>query len=468
MDTTPCHVVIIDDDEQICRFLASAFRTITAHTAYHLTLSQGLERLESGDADVVFLDVNLPDGNGLEAVGRIQALPNAPEIIIMTGDTDPDGAELAMELNAWDYIEKSGSAKAFNLSLSRALEYRLQKQPRPFSGIKALERGPIIGQSEAITACLEKVAVAANADMPVLITGKTGTGKELFARAIHENSARQDKDFVVVDCAALPEHLVESTLFGHTRGAFTGADADKTGLLRLAHGGTLFLDELGELPGDIQKRFLRALQEKKFRPVGSRKEMKSNFRLVAATNKDLYALSRDGRFREDLYYRVMAMKIELPALVNRREDIVPIARHQMKGKKTREQGCTLSREFLDELMAYEWPGNVRELKNAMDLACSHVVAGETLYPTHLPGHIRAYNIRQKISPGPGPGPGPGPVPDTGTIAIPLKAHVDKAKHDYLIRLMAQTRGDMRKTCRISGLSRGHLYSLFKKYGIKSS
>lgn len=227
---------------------------------------------------------------------------------------------------------------------------------------------------------------------------------------IHENSQRRQKNFVVVDCAALPDHLVQSTLFGHIRGAFTGADADRPGLLKLAHNGTLFLDELGELPSQIQKRFLRALQEKKFRPVGGREEIKSDFRLISATNRDLYTMSQEGRFREDLYYRVVALKIELPVLMDRKEDIALIARHQICSRKIRAQRISISDEFLDELMAYEWPGNVRELKNAIDLACSRVLEGETLFedrrlllvlPDQSPNTIsRALKFRPRFFTGP--------------------------------------------------------------------
>ncbi|MCK5099875.1 MAG: sigma-54-dependent Fis family transcriptional regulator, partial [Desulfobacteraceae bacterium] len=228
-------ILIIDDDTHICKMLMKRFGKSGYEPHCSLTLKQGLDTILSDNFDVIFLDINLPDGNGLKAIDNIQEHPAAPEIIIMTGDSDPESAELAMKSRAWDYIEKSGSHKDFQLSLFRALEYRQQKQSKPPK--QTIKRGLIIGTSRQITACLEKVSNASNNNAPVLITGETGTGKELFAKAIHENSRRNKNDFIVVDCAALPEHLVESVLFGHSKGAFTSADSNKTGLLKLADKG---------------------------------------------------------------------------------------------------------------------------------------------------------------------------------------------------------------------------------------
>ena len=235
---------------------------------------------------MVFLDVRMPDGDGLAMLPLIQAARSAPEIIIMTGFGNASGAELAITSGAWDYIEKGSSVKEITLSLVRALEYRKQKRSSNSTrNVVMLKRDAIIGISPAIKACLEQVAQAAECDASVLVTGETGSGKELFARAIHENSRRAPKPFVVVDCAALPDTLVESLLFGHEKGAFTGAEQSRSGLVAQANGGTLFLDEVGELPLSMQKAFLRVLQEHRFRPVGSHREVCSDFRLVAATNR---------------------------------------------------------------------------------------------------------------------------------------------------------------------------------------
>jgi len=257
-------VLIIDDDKQICKLLSTVFEKAGNQTFYQQTLKDGLAQIFSDNIDIVFLDVNLPDGNGLEAIKIIRQHPVAPEIIIITADENADGAALAMQSKAWDYISKAGSYKNFKFALNRAFEYRKQKLlNRPHKRIK---RDMIVGESRQISKCLDDVSKAADNDIPVLITGETGTGKELFARAIHTNSNRAHEGFVVVDCAALPEYLVESTLFGHIKGAFTGADSDKDGLMTIADKGTLFLDEVGELPLSVQKKFLRALQEKQFRP----------------------------------------------------------------------------------------------------------------------------------------------------------------------------------------------------------
>lgn len=462
------NVLIIDDDEQICKLLSTVFNRMGYTASYQLTLKNGLDKIISEYMDIVFLDVNLPDGNGLDAIEIIKRRPLAPEIIIITADEDIDGAELAMRSNAWDYISKKESHKNFKFALERAFEYRRQKQSK--SPEKPINCSAIIGKSRLILNCLDKISTAARNDLPVLITGETGTGKELFSKAIHDNSKRSREEFVVVDCASLPEHLVENTLFGHAKGAFTGADSDKTGLMEMADKGTLFLDEVGELPLGVQKKFLRALQEKIFRPVGSKKEVKSDFRLICATHRDIAAMVKQNKFREDLFFRLFSMNIHLPPLKEREEDIIILAQHHLNRKKDLSgKNCTMAREFLEELTLYEWPGNVRELINTIDLVFSEAGDGTTLFPHHLPEHIRAVNIRNKIkaqntsnthtlpfSPS---------KKKSGSI-LKLKDHIENTKQAYIQNLLSVTQGNIKESCRISGLSRGHMYRLLQQYNIK--
>jgi two-component system NtrC family response regulator len=470
---SPVEVLIIDDDPHVCRFLSRLFTGLGYSVSHELTLTRGLSHIFSEQVDIVFLDVNLPDGNGLEAIDSIRRHPGHPEIIVITGDDNVDGAEIAMKARAWDYISKTGSSKKFRFALEKAVEYRRQKKAR-FSGF-AVEREGIIGDSPAIQKCLEKVSVAAHSSFPVLVTGETGTGKELFSRAIHASSPRRAHSFVVVDCAALPEHLVESTIFGHTRGAFTGADRDRTGLMKIADQGTLFLDEVGELPFDVQKKFLRALQEKKFRPLGGKTEIHSDFRLICATHRNLEEMVKKGTFREDLFFRIVSLTIHLPPLKDRGDDVTLLAVSHINGRHgiDPESRCIMSPPFLEELRIYDWPGNVRELFFTLDRVCAEAGDGATLFPHHLPEHIRAFNIRHRFSgrtredvPVKGLSAVSGPVPGTRETLPALKDHIEEAKAAYVRHLMAVTRGDVRESCRISGLSRGHLYRLMKQYDIQ--
>ncbi len=461
-------VLIIDDDKQICEILSTIFQRMGYDSSYQLTLKDGLNKISSDDVDVLFLDVNLPDGNGLEAIEVIKRQPSAPEIIIITADEDVDGAELAMRSKAWDYISKRGSHKNFKFALDRAYEYRKQKQSKIQE--KSIKRGSIVGESRLIVRCLDKVSRAANNDLPVLITGETGTGKELFSRAIHNNSKQSHAEFVVVDCTSLPEHLVESTLFGHTKGAFTGADSDKTGLLKMADKGTLFLDEVGELPLSVQKKFLRTLQEKQFRPVGSKKEVRSEFRLICATHRDLTDMIKNNQFREDLFFRMFSMNIHLPPLKDRGNDINILALHRLMGQKGQQQdnACTMSPEFLEEIQTYEWPGNVRELINTIDLVCSDAGAGSTLFPHHLPGHIRAFNIRNKFNTSNMNESSAKTLSLNGKTAnkLKFKEYMDKTKYEYLSDLLTNTEGDIKEACRVSGLSKSQLYRFMQQNNLK--
>ncbi|MCP4345366.1 MAG: sigma-54-dependent Fis family transcriptional regulator [Desulfobacterales bacterium] len=458
-------ILIIDDDKAICNALANAMHRMGHDAEYALTLDKGLAEASSGFFDVVFLDVRLPDGNGLNLLPKIREVSSSPEVIIITGEGDPDGAELAIKSGAWDYIEKPPSLEGLTLPLTRAIQYRQEKKTE--KPAVALWRDGIIGSSPQMKSCLDILAKAANSDAPVLVTGETGGGKELFSHAIHLNSSRRHKNFVVVDCTALPETLVESTLFGYEKGAFTGADKNQDGLIRQADGGTLFLDEVGELPLVVQKAFLRVLQEHRFRPVGGKLESRSNFRLVAATHRDLKQNVKSGRFRQDLLFRLLSINIDLPPLRERTGDIRELALYFMNKFSERDKKGTkgFSPEFIQGLTSYRWPGNVRELANAMENIL--VAAGDDhiLFPKHLPTHIRielaCASLRKKKKPLKTKAGSSGP----GKWKEFREAAVSEAEEEYLVQLMSSVQGDIKEACQMSGLSRPRLYALLKKYNI---
>ncbi len=457
-------VLIIDDDEGVSYTLSRIVDELGHRSVAAFSLKDGLKEAASGKFDVVFLDVRLPDGNGLGIIPGIQAVDFPPEIIIITAYGDVGGAELALKSGVWDYIQKPSKINEMKLPLVRALEYRTQKKEK--NKPIAIDRAGIVGSSPGLLSCIDRMAQAAASDANVLITGETGTGKELFAKGVHVNSKRAHKHFIVVDCAALPENLVESTLFGHGKGAFTGADKVREGLIRQADGGTLFLDEVGELPLHLQKTFLRVLQEHRFRPVGREKEIKSDFRLVAATNRDLDRMEKKGLFRSDLLHRIRAVVIELPPLNQRRRDIKELILHHMARLcEQYEIGPKgFSPECLDALSAYDWPGNVRELVNTLESAVTSAVDEPTLFPNHLPTHIRLHmkfaSLNKSANAAVGPG---GPL----NTLPEFRQMLEDAKKMYFEDLMAQTGGNMKKACRTSGLSRTSLYDYLKKYGLSA-
>jgi len=463
------HVLVIDDDQTICDSL-SYIVTYLGHTvATACRLKEGVEMTSSQDFDVVFLDVYLPDGNGLNQLTTIRAASSNPEVIIITGLGDPEGAELAVKSGAWDYIQKPLSKSKVTLQIDRALEYREKKgvSKTPVS----LKTKGLVGSSHQIKACLDLVGQTVQNNANVLITGETGTGKELFARAIHANSLRSNNNFVVVDCTVLPEKLAESVLFGHEKGAFTSADKTHTGLIKQADGGTLFLDEVGELPLSIQKTFLRVLQEQRFRPVGGDRELGSNFRLVAATNRDLDQLIQSGQFREDLLFRLRTFTIELPPLRNRSEDIKEIAIYHV-AKICERHGIEdkdFSPEFFDMLVAFHWPGNVRELINTLEMAIAVEPLNPILFPKHLPNYIRAHIVSSLVIQ-------ETPLTENKNNDFQQSQKLPKLKElreqsiselekTYLRELMLLTSGDIKEACLISGLGRARLYELMKKYNV---
>lgn len=459
------NVLIIDDDEMIHKMLLPVVEHMGHDVTSAFTFGDGLKEAVSGTFDVVYLDVRLPDGNGLDALPSMRKIASPPEVIIITAAGDPDGAELAIKNGAWDYVQKPLSTKDVTLQLSRVLQYREEKKASKPPVV--LKHEGIIGSSPQLKGCLNLVAHAAGNEASVLITGETGTGKELFACAVHDNSRRAHKNFVVVDCAALPETLVESVLFGHDKGAFTGADRAKEGLVKQADGGTLFLDEVGELPLSVQKAFLRVLQEHRFRPVGGKQEVQSNFRLIAATNRDLDQMVGSGQFRKDLLFRLRSMAIELPPLREQPEDIKELALYHM-AKLCESYGIGtkgFSPEFLETLTAYDWPGNTRELVNTLERALAAVQDEATLFPKHLPTHIRVQLARASVKVKGKPKEKAGPTHKFPGLRDFREAGIASLEQQYLQDLMLLTKGDIKEACRISGLSRSRLYGLLKKHKI---
>lgn len=462
-------ILVVDDDVRFCELMEEILDSLGFQVISSNTLNDGMVEAKSASVGIVLLDVHLPDGDGLNAVSQFVNLASQPEVIIITAESDQKGAELALQNGAWDYIVKPPDFFEFKLTIQQALKYR-KERTKPVSP-KVLKREKIIGNSPKLEKCLMQVAQAASSVSNVLITGETGTGKEVFAQTIHENSDRAMQNLVVVDCSALPENLVESMLFGHVKGAFTGAVHHQEGLIRQADGGTLFLDEVGELSLETQAKLLRVLQERTFRSLGSAKEQRSEFRLLAATNKDLAAMVKQGRFREDLYYRLLAIEIVLPPLRERIEDINQLVVHFVMRICRQLQSAIkgISPQFLTALQYYPWPGNIRELINTLETSISQHPDESTLYIKHLPLNIRvnATNVKSDDE-------------EWQTAAteedlflredFPVFQEfrsrvIDKEESFYLNRLVKRSEGQIADACRLSGLSRARVYQLLKKHNL---
>lgn len=473
-------VLVIDDDERILETMRRVIERMEHTVLAASTLAEGLKRVGAGGVDVVFLDISLPDGDGLAALPTIKAQDDAPEVIILTGQGDPDGAELAIQEGVWDYLVKPTPIRETMLTLERALLYRQEK--RASQGPAELLLDGVVGLSPRMKACYEEIGRAASTTAPVLLVGETGTGKELVARTIHGNSPRSTGPFVVIDCASLTENLVESALFGHKKGSFTGATTDRTGLVALADGGTLFLDEVGEMTLSLQKAFLRVLQERRFRPVGGVREESSDFRLIAATNRDLEDMVQEGTFRQDLYFRLKTFVIELPPLRERSQDLKLLTMYRM-GALCEQHGMPPKRydpEFFQALAAHSWPGNVRELFGVLESAFHAAGTSPMLYARHLPQNLRIALARAAVArarpmePEAGderPAIAEAAAPQTPAdhmrvdVHLPLKAFKDEAERAYLQSLARETGGDIETMIARSGVSKSHLYALLKKTGV---
>ena len=464
--------LIIDDELTICEILKQTVQKAGYFADHTQSIYDGLSLLDSKEYDVVFLDVVLPDGNGLSFIEEIQQTKSQPEVIIITGRGSLNGAETAIMQGAWDYLQKPFSRQNTLLSIKRVIEYRkAQKQSK--KSIIYLESNKLVGNSTCMKKVLRDIGVAAGNDSNVLISGETGTGKEVVAKTIHENSARSDHPFVILDCAALPRHLIEDTLFGHVKGSFTGADKFTKGLISIAHNGTLFLDEVGELNLELQKKFLRVLQEKTFRRIGSSQEEKSDFRLISATNRDLDKMVSEGSFRKDLLYRLVSSKITLPPLRDRNGDIEELVYYHLN-KLTDQYNMPrkgISPDVFELLNKYEWPGNVRELINIVEQALHNSHESKIIYSQNLPQDIRIKMIGKNFE-----NPTNQSFPtELYTVGKPQSLTTYKEfresmfsliEKQYLQNLIEKTEGDINKALETADIGRTRFYSLLKKHQIQ--
>ncbi len=476
--------VLVVDDEALMRTMVQVVCNRMGHEALLAASVQDALRIATEPVDVVLLDVWLPDGNGLEFQADFAHLPGSPDVVVITGNGDGDNAEAALRSGAWEFLTKPLQMRDIEQCLRQILQFR-QNRPQ-VSETLVVDSGHILGSGPGISQALKLLAQAAKSDVNVLLLGETGVGKELFARALLRNSARAAKPFITVDCASLPETLVESHLFGHSRGAFTGADRARDGLLLAADKGTLFLDEVGDLPQPMQGVFLRALEQRCFRPVGEVREVSSDFRLVAATNKDLELMAKENSFRADLLYRLQGLTIVIPPLRERLDEIPALARQAISRfcLSSDQPEKNLSNEALDVLLEYTWPGNVRELMHCLERACLTAGKSDILLPAHLPTRMRVDSVRRRMRQG-APQPfkeaahqvhnataetldsaGGMVLDDAPDQKLPsLREWKAQAEKAYVRQVWDMSSEDVRKASEVAGISRGHWYELMKQSGL---
>ncbi len=458
--------VLVVDDEEIMR---DVLETLLAAEGYRVDLAktgeEGLEAYGRRAFDVVLLDVSMPGMGGLRALEEFLKIDGDAVVVMITAFATFDTAIAAWERGAFGCIRKPFQNEQVTQTIANGIKRRRKDEERQTlrrAMSRSVSRGEIVGRSERMQTIFQLVEQVAPARSTVLITGESGTGKELIAKAIHENSLRAGKNFVTVNSSNIPSELLESELFGHTRGAFTGAVAAKKGLFEVADGGSLFLDEIGDIPPETQARLLRVLQEREFTPLGDVTPRKVDVRIIAATNIDLKEAVRQGQFREDLYYRLAVVPVELPPLRERREDVLPLAQHFIRKyneENRREISEQLAPEVLALLEAYTWPGNVRELENVVERAVV-IAPGEELTASCLPTEIadppRSLGAAQSQS---------AAIIDVGR-GIDFYDEVRRFEVDLIRRALEQTGGHQSRAARLLGMNATTLNSKIKTYNIQ--
>ncbi|MBM4142262.1 MAG: sigma-54-dependent Fis family transcriptional regulator [Lentisphaerae bacterium] len=443
-------ILLVDDEPN----LLSVLRTLLKSENHDVTSipdsRKAQELVSSEDFDLMVTDIRMTPVSGIDLLRQARAEKPSMSVIILTAYATVETAIEAMKLGAFDYVTKPFKLDEFLITVKRALEYNQALAEN--ANLKAqlgarYELESIVAESAPMQHVCEMIRRVAPTDATVLIYGESGTGKELVAKAIHRCSRRKEKEFLAVNCAALPEQLLESEMFGHVRGAFTGATADKAGLFEAADGGTIFLDEIGSMPASIQAKLLRVLQEKEIRRVGSNDNVSVNTRVLAATNTSLEDLMNQGRFRQDLYYRLSVIPIEIKPLRDRREDILPLVYHVMR-KETPEDVTppALDAEAAAVLEAYAWPGNVRELENAIKHAMTFAGDGR-IAKSVLPGRIAATNVLMRET----------ATPLDASRCKSLKAFLRSKEKEYLGQVLQNVGGDKEKAAKALRISLATLY-----------
>jgi DNA-binding NtrC family response regulator len=399
----PVRVLVVDDEPNIGESVKKALERVGYSVDAAPNAEVALARLERSLVELVLCDIKLPGMDGLELLERIKESHPETVVVMITGYASIESAVASMRRGAADYLPKPFNPQQLRHVVSKALEQRrlaeenvyLKGEIRHLFGERV-----VVGQSAAMQHLFALAQTVAATDSSVLIVGESGTGKEVVARFIHAESPRKDRPFVTVNCAAIPPNLLESELFGHRRGAFTGAVYSRRGSFELANGGTLFLDEIGEMPVEMQAKILRALEEREIKRVGSEDSIAVDVRIIAATNKDLEQEIKAGRFREDLYWRLNVVQLVVPPLRERPEDVVPLARHflALYGQELKKSVPDFSGEALEALTRYDWPGNVRELRNAVERAIIFADAGKPIRLAHLPPQIHPEPSREGAPP----------------------------------------------------------------------
>jgi DNA-binding NtrC family response regulator len=463
-EARPIRVLVADDEKNLARILSRELARRGHEVGAVESGPDAVDRLREDPVDVLLLDINMPGMDGIEVLRHLQDVGDRPEVIMMTAYATVPTAIEAMKLGAYDYLTKPCKIEKLDLLIRKAAEKRgLARQNETLKRQLDRERGatPLLTQSPKLQEVLRILERAAPTDSTVLILGESGTGKELAAQIVHAQSSRRDGPFLPLHCAALPRETLESELFGHEKGAFTGAHAAKKGLYEEADGGTLFLDEVGEVPPDMQVKLLRVLETGTFFHLGSTKPRRADVRIVAATNRDLGREMREARFREDLYYRLNTIVVTLPPLRERPEDILFLARHFLEayaslGRKT------FSPRSEAALLAYSWPGNVRELQHAIQRSLI-LSAGEVIEPEDLPMDL----LRVPGGPGGAPASAAGLPASTAPLNDPGSASalsLEEIERRHILAVLEQVGGHRGRAAAILGIDPKTLYRKLQSYG----
>ncbi len=448
---------VVDDDEAARTLLAEALVKEGYEVEAFASGQAAVERGKQAPPDVVLTDIRMEEGDGFLVLKEFKRFSPETSIVLLTAFGSLEGAIEAIKQGAYDYLAKPFKREEIRLVVQRSLEHcRLVRENARFRD-EARVREPwshLVGSSPAMLEVYKLVARVSDGRSTVLLEGESGTGKELIAQAVHLNSPRREKPFIPVNCGALPDHLLESEMFGYEKGAFTGAVGAKAGLFEAANGGTLFLDEIGDLGQALQVKLLRVMQEQEVRRVGSTSSVKVDVRIIAATNRDLAARVKEGKFRDDLYYRLNVVRIALPSLAQRQEDIPMLAHHFLqKYAKQSSHVRGFAPETMVLLKRYQWPGNVRELENAVERAVS-LSHGPLLLPEDLPESIRSE---------PGLSDKPAGAMSEGDPDALLT--LDEVEKRHLSRVLKETRGNKVKAAKILGIDRRTLYRMAERFGL---